>query len=434
MKIPLLEEENLLRGETHRRQAEQNSIIAQIGRIISSSSDISDIYQQFREQAAKLLNFDRISVQLADADPTTVSTAYTSGLEVPNRTTGYHFPMKGSLLETIIGNLQVHSKDPLAYSDYDVTLLGTIASQVAGAVSNARAYERLKAAEDSQRKLAKENAVLAEIGRLISSSTDISAVYQQFSGLVARLLPLDRTSITACDQENDLATTAYEAGIIVKGPSIGQPFPLSKSVAAHVLATNAPVIGGQSKGVLQNQIWPLRSENNQAGLFSSISVPLLAGDTTKMTIQIQSTEPDKYSDEDVNVLSAVALQISGAITVSQMYEETRSAQEAVAEIGARHVAVIDTAADAVFAVDSQGTIESLNPAGQRTFGYSLEELAGQDISVLIDKDQFFDQWDASRDNLTEPHGASGQRREVVGVRKDGTTFPIELSVGELMLG
>ncbi|MQG32734.1 MAG: hypothetical protein FI717_00320, partial [SAR202 cluster bacterium] len=170
MKIPLLEEENLLRGETHRRQAEQNSIIAQIGRIISSSSDISDIYQQFREQAAKLLNFDRISVQLADADPTTVSTAYTSGLEVPNRTTGYHFPMKGSLLETIIGNLQVHSKDPLAYSDYDVTRLGAIASQIAGAVSNARAYERLKAAEDSQRKLAKKNAVLAEIGRLISSS------------------------------------------------------------------------------------------------------------------------------------------------------------------------------------------------------------------------------------------------------------------------
>lgn len=108
------------------------------------------------------------------------------------------------------------------------------------------------------------------------------------------------------------------------------------------------------------------------------------------------------------------------------------AQRRLAE--ARHwlQTVSDTIVDAVITIDTEATIRSVNPATERIFGYTTEELLGQNISLLMPEP-----WRGEHDGHIRRYLQSGSsriigvgQREVQGRRKDGSVFPVELGVGE----
>jgi PAS domain S-box-containing protein len=101
---------------------------------------------------------------------------------------------------------------------------------------------------------------------------------------------------------------------------------------------------------------------------------------------------------------------------------------------ARWRAVIDAAVDGIIVIDARGSIEVFNAAAQRMFGYSENEAIGQNVSVLMPEP------DHSRhDHYIANHVRTGERkiigigRAVTGRRKDGATFPLHLSVGEMQI-
>jgi two-component system, LuxR family, sensor kinase FixL len=93
--------------------------------------------------------------------------------------------------------------------------------------------------------------------------------------------------------------------------------------------------------------------------------------------------------------------------------------------------VVDTAVDGVLLVDAKERILVFNPACERLFGYASQEAVGREAGMLID---------APLHDGTDTHPDAGQRRivgvgrEVMGRRKDGSAFPLELSVGETNRG
>jgi PAS domain S-box-containing protein len=93
--------------------------------------------------------------------------------------------------------------------------------------------------------------------------------------------------------------------------------------------------------------------------------------------------------------------------------------------------ILESAVTAIITIDEQGLIENINPATQRLFGYSASELVGKNVKVLMPEP-----YRAEHDGYIASYVGTGVRkiigigREVSGRRKDGTTFPLHLSVSE----
>jgi diguanylate cyclase (GGDEF)-like protein/PAS domain S-box-containing protein len=110
--------------------------------------------------------------------------------------------------------------------------------------------------------------------------------------------------------------------------------------------------------------------------------------------------------------------------------------EAVREREQRLQGILDTVAEGIITADEMGIIQSFNNAAERIFGYRSRDVVGKNLSLLMPPPH-----DVQHDDYLAAHrarggigGILGQGRELEGLRKDGTRFPIELNVTELRLG
>jgi len=115
-------------------------------------------------------------------------------------------------------------------------------------------------------------------------------------------------------------------------------------------------------------------------------------------------------------------------------ERRRRAEELLRESGNRLQAILDTAVEGIITFTDRGLIESVNAAGVTLFGYAAAELIGQNVNVLMPAPcrEAPDQNPAHHRDPGRP-GIIGIGRETSGRRKDGSEFPIELAVSEIVL-
>ncbi|NDP38629.1 MAG: PAS domain S-box protein [Rhodoferax sp.] len=128
--------------------------------------------------------------------------------------------------------------------------------------------------------------------------------------------------------------------------------------------------------------------------------------------------------------------VIGAVLVFRDVTEEYAAQQALRDSNALIQTVLNTVEDGIITIYARGgMVKTVNPAAERMFGYSAAELVGQNFSLLIpelDQDQ--------RNGSLEYYSASdearavGLGREVLGLRQDGSVFPMEMAVSEMWLG
>src|SRR5215510_1889800 len=114
---------------------------------------------------------------------------------------------------------------------------------------------------------------------------------------------------------------------------------------------------------------------------------------------------------------------------------TEEVNNALRESQGRIQAILDTAIDAIITINDRGIVESANPAVERLFGYAPAELIGQNISMLMPSPhrEQHDEYIA-RYLATGESRIIGIGRELEGLRRDGTTFPLELALSEVVGG
>ncbi len=129
-------------------------------------------------------------------------------------------------------------------------------------------------------------------------------------------------------------------------------------------------------------------------------------------------------------------QVAGAVLVFRDVTKEYAVQHALNDNATRIQTILNTVGDSIITFQAHdGIIETINPAVERIFGYTAAELIGQKFSLLIpefEQDQhtgFLEYYTAS-----DEERAIGLGREVIGQRKDGSIFPLELVVSEMWLG
>ena len=97
--------------------------------------------------------------------------------------------------------------------------------------------------------------------------------------------------------------------------------------------------------------------------------------------------------------------------------------------------ILDTVPDAMIVIDSRGSIQFFSSAAEKMFGYSVAETIGANVSSLMpDPDRTRHDGYLSRYSATRERHIIGIGRIVTGRRRDGTTFPMHLSIGEMQSG
>lgn len=109
-------------------------------------------------------------------------------------------------------------------------------------------------------------------------------------------------------------------------------------------------------------------------------------------------------------------------------------EDALGESEAKIHAILHTAADAIITMTERGIMTSFNPAAERMFGYAAVDVLGRNVKMLM-PDPYFSEHDRYFDDYRRTGKAKiiGIGREVLGLRKDGDTFPLDLAVSELLL-
>jgi two-component system sensor kinase FixL len=129
-----------------------------------------------------------------------------------------------------------------------------------------------------------------------------------------------------------------------------------------------------------------------------------------------------------------SLESARAAHAKELSTQQELAEAALADREERLRAILETAVEGIITIDERGIIESVNAAAERIFSYKAGEIIGKNVSVLMPSPHH-----ESHDGYLANYRHSGRAkiigigREVAGRRKDGSIFPMDLSVSEVKL-
>ena len=168
---------------------------------------------------------------------------------------------------------------------------------------------------------------------------------------------------------------------------------------------------------VENPVTKVMRAGNVVGLAKH--TVLIGKDGTKKSIE-DSTAPIKDK----------AGTITGVVIVFRDVSERRKAEEAVRHSEARKAAILESALDAIITIDHEGTIIEFNPAATGTFGFSRDDVMGEQIAeLLIPPSLRESHYRGLAHYLATGDGpVLGKRIELTALRADGSEFPVELAI------
>ncbi len=237
-----------------------------------------------------------------------------------------------------------------------VRMVEAIARQAALAVENVRLAER------SARLLAKEQ-LLAELGRAVGATLDLNAIVSQ---TLDRLAAAFGSGIVALlNEAGELVVAAAQPATIARA---GQPLSLTHSALSWVVQHGKPFV------IDECQSDPAATAVFGAPIGSCMSAPLRSGGRVIGVISVVSERVHAFSDEDVDLLEAIAAQVSGPIVSAQLYAES---QRLAAQVQRRadQLAVLNSIARIVTAtLDLRESLPQATAQIQRGFAYPQVDL------------------------------------------------------------
>ncbi len=280
--------------------------------------------------------------------------------------------------------------------------------------------ESLIKSEEETRSLAQENATVAEIGRIISSTLDIQKVYERFAEEVHKLIPSERIAINLINLDKYTTTIAYTAGVEVPERSHGDTIPLTGTFTEEVVRTRESHIIQDEEGEIASR-FPGLIFSLKRGLRSMMSVPLISKDQVIGILHVRSTKPNAYTEKDLSLAERVANQIAGVIDNAQLFTQLKRTESALRASEEKFRDLYDHAPLGYHEYDLEGRITNVNQTDLDMLGYSRDEMIGKLMwEFNVEREIAHHQIMAKLAGKMPP----GRNLERTYWKKDGTTLPV----------
>ncbi len=360
--------------EALQQQQREAAVLAEIGRIVSASLDLQDVYKELAASVRELIPHDWLTIATTDLERNTITLVYNTYASaspdprwaigranpLPAMTTAIVVQTRRPLLmqaatddallakfpgarnglrrgirstiavpliarDAVVGLLLLRAGQANAFTQYHVNLAQQVAVQIAGAIANAWAYATVKEAEATE-------AVLAEIGRIISASLDIQDVYAPLATGVRQLIPYDLLSIATVDMDQDTITNVYSTTPPSPEWAIGQPRALRGLAIESVVRARAPLLMQAATEAELLAKFPKAREGLEHGLRSTVMVPLVARDEVVGVLTLRVAQANAYRPRHLDLAAQVGTQIAGAIANAWAYAALKEKEESEAAL------------------------------------------------------------------------------------------------------
>lgn len=201
----------------------------------------------------------------------------------------------------------------------------------------------------------------------------------------------------------------------------------------RVLDTRAAVIVNDTRGDVHLQL-----PDDHPPVHSFLGLPFLEGRRLIGMVGLANAS-EGYDADTVGYLEPFVSTGANLLAAQRLAQRRRASERALAESEARLRAIVDTAVDAIVTVDAGARIERANPAVTRLFGYQPSELIGTPFTHLVGR------LPLDPSVLEAPRSAGrlpgqletwvlGVTEEILGIRSDGSCFPLEIAISQMWLG
>jgi hypothetical protein len=312
--------------------------------------------------------------------------------------------------DEVLGVLVVESREPDAFGPADLEIL-TAAAQHAGI-----ALARIRLIDEQQRLVAAERRRADERDALLATITDLSAELE-LSRLLEAVLARAVTLLDASGGE--LATYDESRGELViaanhsmREDSRGTRLKLGEGAMGLVVRT------GEQLNIPDYQTWSGRSDQYaRIDAHAAVVAPLLIGRRPVGAINVWHEDPERtFSDSDRRLLNLFGQQAAIALENAHLFS-TAQRERQYFELLVRNSPV------AIVVLDLEHRVLSCNPAFERLYGYTQEEVAGQNLDDLITTPE-------TREEAVSYTLQASEERPVQGFgrrrRKDGSMVEVEI--------
>ncbi len=289
----------------------------------------------------------------------------------------------------------------------EANLLDLFASQAAVSIRNARLFEEAKSRAE---RLSVVNRIASAVGAALSLDELLEIVYRETLALFAP----DAFFIALYDEKSGEIELRFRMDEGIRIPA--ERVPAGGGLASRVIAGKKPLLipdvqrekGGVEAG----------SRDRGQMLRTWLGVPMLLGDRVVGVISVQSYKTGAYGEDDAELLSTVAGQISAAVERARLYQTLRDSEE-------KHRTLFEQAMDAIILQGADGTILDANERACRLLGYSRDELLRLNAADIAAPGLPL----GAESGAESP--ASGRRMEGEYLTRDGARVPVEASIALL---
>ncbi len=322
---------------------------------------------------------------------------------------------------SVIGLYSLDKAQAGVFTEEHRRLAENLAPHAALAIQNARLYARERATREEAERLQAAT-------RALSATLDLQQVFALILRELQALIPYDSASVMELkDQRMEIIGGHGFANL---SDLLGVSFDLTADNAnREVVRSRAPVIVDDAPA----RYPAFRSgPHAPARIRSWLGVPLLFGDRLLGMLALDKGQPGFFTTEHARLAATFAAQAAIAVENARLYAAARWELGERRRAEARYQAFVEQAPYGVVAVNQVGQIVLVNAEAERLFGYGRAEVLDRPLDVLV-PERFREKHRGHRAGFTTATGVRpmGAGLDLYGLRKDGTEFPVDVSLGPL---